>query len=48
MGYIEINFNVYQEIAYRSICEYLGIKEVDRVINFKNIVVEKVQSDNED
>ncbi|SHN54343.1 Asp23/Gls24 family envelope stress response protein [Fervidobacterium gondwanense] len=50
MGYVEINSNVYPEIAYRSICEYLGIQEADKVINFKkgNIVVEKVQSANED
>ncbi|MGC8901914.1 MAG: Asp23/Gls24 family envelope stress response protein [Fervidobacterium sp.] len=43
MGYVDIKENVYQEIAFRSICELLGIDKDDK--NAKNlkkgIVVEK-------
>ncbi|MGQ9855371.1 MAG: Asp23/Gls24 family envelope stress response protein [Fervidobacterium sp.] len=50
MGYIEISSNVYQEIAYKSICEYLGIEDADKSIGFKkgSIVVEKLQPASED
>ncbi|WP_448374615.1 Asp23/Gls24 family envelope stress response protein [Fervidobacterium sp.] len=46
MGYLEINSNVYQEIAYKSICEFLGVEDNNKFMNFKkgNVLVEKLQS----
>ncbi|AMW32597.1 Uncharacterized conserved protein YloU, alkaline shock protein (Asp23) family [Fervidobacterium changbaicum] len=51
MGRIEINANVYQEIVYRSVCEFLGLEDAENTMNFKksNIIVEKFQpSEDED
>jgi len=47
MGYLEINSSVYQEIAYKSVCEFLGLNDSDNVINFKkgNVLVEKMKSE---
>jgi len=45
MGRIEINANVYQEIVYRSVCEFFVLEDAEKAIGFKksNVIVEKLQ-----
>lgn len=44
MGYIEIKDTVYQEIAFRTICDFLGLDKEDKLAKSlkKSITVEKV------
>lgn len=44
MGYIEIKDTVYQEIAFRTICDFLGLDKEDKLAKNlkKSITVEKV------
>lgn len=50
MGRIEINANVYQEIVYRTVCEFFGLEDAEKAVSFKksNVIVEKPQLSEEE